>query len=84
MADHRKRRRPGTVRWNELLQKDDLVRYLTFFEKKENIKSLTELLQTTRITPKKEINEYIEKIPSTPLKDGISLYDFQRRSKDFV
>ena len=26
------------MRWNELLQKDDLVRYLTFFEKKENIK----------------------------------------------
>ena len=54
-------------------------KYKSFIEKKENIKSLTELLQTTRITPKKEINEYIEKIPSTPLKDGISLYDFLKR-----
>ena len=54
-------------------------KYKSFLEKKENIKSLTELLQTTRITPKKEINEYIEKIPSTPLKDGISLYDFLKR-----
>ena len=54
-------------------------KYKSFLEKKENIKSLTELLQTTRITPKKEINEYIEQIPSTPLKDGISLYDFLKR-----
>ncbi len=54
-------------------------RYQLFQQKKENIKELTEILQTTRITPKKEINEYIEKIPSTPLKDGISLYDFLKR-----
>ena len=54
-------------------------KYKSFLEKKEKIKSLTELLQTTRITPKKEINKYIEKIPSTPLKDGISLYDFLKR-----
>ncbi|HIT23648.1 MAG TPA: tRNA uridine-5-carboxymethylaminomethyl(34) synthesis enzyme MnmG, partial [Candidatus Faecimonas intestinavium] len=43
------------------------------------IKELTTLLQNTRITPKKETNEYIEKILSTPLKDGISLYDFLKR-----
>ena len=54
-------------------------KYQFFQQKKENIKELTEILQTTRITPKKEINEYIEKIPSTPLKDGISLYDFLKR-----
>lgn len=54
-------------------------RYQLFQQKKESIKELTEILQTTRITPKKEINEYIEKIPSTPLKDGISLYDFLKR-----
>lgn len=50
-----------------------------FQRKKENIKDLTKLLETTRITPKKEVNEYIESIPSTPLKDGISLYDFLKR-----
>ena len=54
-------------------------KYQTFKKKKENIKELTTLLQNTRITPKKETNEYIEKIPSTPLKDGISLYDFLKR-----
>ena len=54
-------------------------KYQTFKNKKENIKKLTNLLQETRITPKKEINEYIEKIPSTPLKDGISLYEFLKR-----
>lgn len=54
-------------------------KYQAFKNKKENIKELTTLLQNTRITPKKETNEYIEKIPSTPLKEGISLYDFLKR-----
>lgn len=54
-------------------------KYQAFKKKKENIKELTTLLQNTRITPKKETNEYIEKIPSTPLRDGISLYDFLKR-----
>ena len=54
-------------------------KYQAFKNKKENIKELTTLLQNTRITPKKETNEYIEKIQSTPLKDGISLYDFLKR-----
>lgn len=53
--------------------------YQVFKKKIEDIKELTNLLQTTRITPKKEVNEYIEQIPSTPLKDGISLYDFLKR-----
>ena len=54
-------------------------KYKEFCKKKENINELEELLKSTRITPKKEINEYIETIPSTPLKDGISLYDFLKR-----
>ena len=54
-------------------------KYKEFCTKKENIKELEELLKSTRITPKKEVNEYIETIPSTPLKDGISLYDFLKR-----
>ena len=54
-------------------------KYQEFCKKKENIKELEEILKSTRITPKKEINEYIETIPSTPLKDGISLYDFLKR-----
>ena len=54
-------------------------RYGKFTTKKQNIYKITELLNQTRITPKKETNEYIEKIPSTPLKDGLSLYDFLKR-----
>ena len=54
-------------------------KYQEFCKKKENKKELEEILKSTRITPKKEINEYIETIPSTPLKDGISLYDFLKR-----
>ena len=54
-------------------------KYQEFCQKKESIKELEEILKSTRITPKKEINEYIETIPSTPLKDGISLYDFLKR-----
>ena len=54
-------------------------KYKEFCKKKENIKEIEKLLKSTRITPKKEVNEYIETIPSTPLKDGISLYDFLKR-----
>lgn len=57
----------------------DEEKYQAFNKKKENIKELTKLLQITRITPKKEINEYIQQIPSASLKDGISLYDLLKR-----
>lgn len=53
--------------------------YESFQQKKENINQLTELLKTKRITPKQEINEYLETIPTTALKDGISLYDLLKR-----
>jgi len=54
-------------------------KYKKFIEKKENINKLTKLLQNTRITPKEDINNYIKSINSTPLKDGISLYEFLKR-----
>ena len=54
-------------------------KYQQFCDKKENISKATKLLKTTRITPKEEINNYIISIPSQPLKDGISLYDFLKR-----
>ena len=57
----------------------DEDRYKKFINKKQQIKDFTELLQTTRITPKKETNEYLETIETTPLKDGISLYEFLKR-----
>lgn len=54
-------------------------KYHQFQQKKENIKNLYQLLEKERITPKKDINDYLEKINSTPLKDGISLLDLLKR-----
>ena len=54
-------------------------KYAKFNQKKQDIDSLFNLLKTTRITPKKETNRYIEEIGSTPLKDGVSLYEFLKR-----
>jgi len=48
-------------------------------EKKENIEKLKELLRTEKITPKKETNEYLKKIPTAELKDGITLYNLLKR-----
>lgn len=54
-------------------------KYKAFAKKKQDIEEFFTLLKETRITPKKEINDYIESIGSTPLKDGISLYEFLKR-----
>ena len=53
--------------------------YQKFTKKKQDIEELFNILKQTRITPKKETNEYIESIGSTTLKDGISLYEFLKR-----
>ncbi len=54
-------------------------KYQAFKNKKDNIKKLTNLLNETRITPKQEINDYILSINSTPLKDGITLFELLKR-----
>ena len=54
-------------------------KYNEFNQKKQDIEDFFELLNQTRITPKKETNEYVESIGTTPLKDGISLYEFLKR-----
>ena len=54
-------------------------KYKEFNKKKQDIEEFFELLNQTRITPKKEINEYVESIGTTTLKDGISLYEFLKR-----
>ncbi len=53
--------------------------YQDFLKKKENIKTLKEILQTEKITPKKEVNEYLKKIPTAELKDGMTLYSLLKR-----
>lgn len=57
----------------------DEERYIKFKNKKQAIEELKIRLEETRITPKKEVNEYLETISTMPLKDGISLYDLLKR-----
>ena len=59
------------------LIKDD--RYNKFINKIELIRLEKERLEHLRITPKKEINEYLETINSPILKDGISAKDLMKR-----
>ena len=54
-------------------------KYQQFKQKLKDIDNLFELLKETRITPKQQTNDYIISIGSTPLKDGMSLYDFLKR-----
>ena len=54
-------------------------KYKKFEEKKYEIQQLINLLQSNKVTPTKETNEYLEKIGSTKLLDGITLYDLLKR-----
>ena len=53
--------------------------YNIFEQKKKDIDSLIKDLKNVRITPKKETNEWLESIGSSPIYDGISLYDLLKR-----
>ncbi len=53
--------------------------YQQFLLKKEKINKLKSLLKEVKITPKKEINDYLNEIGTTPIFDGITLYDFLKR-----
>lgn len=57
---------------------DDNI-YQKFLLKKENIENVYTILKEERITPKGDVNEYLESVSSSPLKDGISLYDLLKR-----
>ena len=57
----------------------DEDRYNRFLNKKNNISELTNLLKKSKITPTKETNELLVKYGTTPLKDGIYLYDLLKR-----
>ena len=56
-------------------------RYEKFINKKEKIKEVIEILRNNRITPKKEVNEYLINNNSTIIKDGISLYNLLKRTE---
>ena len=53
--------------------------YEVFDKKIKDIELLTETLKSIKITPKKDTNEYLESIGSTPLLDGITLFDLLKR-----
>ena len=53
--------------------------YNLFIRKLSDISELEEKLKTNKVTPKKEINEYLVTLNSTPLLDGISLYNLIKR-----
>lgn len=53
--------------------------YSKFEDKKNNIKKLTEILKETKLTPKKDTNEYLESLNSAALFDSITLYDLLKR-----
>ena len=54
-------------------------KYEVFTKKLNDINNLYELLKSNKVTPKKEINEYLESINTSPLKDGITLYELLKR-----
>ena len=56
---------------------DDI--YSKFLKKKQDIEDLTNLLKDVKITPKKEINDILIKLNTSPLKDSITLYDLLKR-----
>ena len=59
------------------LIKDDI--YNNFLKKKNDIEKLTIVLKETKVTPKKEINDILTNLSTSPLKDSITLYDLLKR-----
>ena len=57
----------------------DEGRYNKLLEKEKKINELTEELKNNKITPKENINNYLLNINSSPIKDGITLYDLLKR-----
>ena len=53
--------------------------YENFKNKKEDIESAKKILSETKITPTKSTNEHLERLNTSPLADGITLYDFLKR-----
>ena len=54
-------------------------RYQKLLSKEKNIEKLKELLKNNKINPTIENNELLKDINSSPIKDGISLYNLLKR-----
>lgn len=53
--------------------------YQKFTEKQSQIQQLEQYLQQHKLTPTNDINQYLQSIGSTILKNGITLYDLLKR-----
>ena len=54
-------------------------RYEKLLQKKKDINDLMNLLKESKITPTEEINKKLSSIPTSPIKDGIKLYELLKR-----
>lgn len=54
-------------------------RYKRFLEKKQSIESEVKRIKELKITPKQEVNEFLENIDSVQLKMPITLYELLKR-----
>ena len=54
-------------------------RYEKLLQKKKDINNLMNLLKESKITPTEEINKKLSSIPTSPIKDGIKLYELLKR-----
>lgn len=59
----------------------DEMRYKKLLKKKEKIIELTELLKIQKVNPTSQVNEYLNSINSSMLKDGITLYNLLKRTE---
>ena len=57
----------------------DAERYKKFLDKTNKIQSIIDYLKSNKLTPTKEVNDYIDSLNSATLKDGITLYDLLKR-----
>ncbi len=57
----------------------DKERYNKFLEKKRQIEELTNKLEMIKLTVTEENNTFLKRLNSTPIKDGITLYNLLKR-----
>ena len=57
----------------------DEEQYQKLCKKEQDIEALKEYLRQNKITPTRETNQYLESISSSPIQDGITLYQLLKR-----
>lgn len=55
------------------------IQYQKLQHKKQEIKNAIEYLKTHKLIPTEETNRFLKSVDSSPIKDGITLYDLLRR-----